>query len=192
MIRPDIDIDVKPPFKPESIFPNVVPASIVSNDKLKRHPVGCYFQNIPKYKDLSAIPYKEAENCGFIKVDFLHLNILSNFKNKDEIRDILEREPNWSLLQKKEIVSQLFQLHDHFDILEEIQPKDIQSLADCIAIIRPTKIKLLNKYLKDPVKTRIALYKKEHQSDYRKSHAIAYAHVIVLQMCILDNGFFYD
>lgn len=189
MIYPDIDIDVQPPFTPSNIFDVTIASNILSNE-VKKHPVGVYFQNIPSINKLSAIPYKEAEECGFIKIDFLHLNMLSYFQTKDEIREILKIEPQWSKLLDEDFVSKLFQISKHYNIVSAIAPNSIQELADCIALIRPNKIKLLTKYIKNREKTRIELYKKQSNSDYRKSHAIAYAHVIVLQMNLLTNNIY--
>lgn len=184
----DIDIDVAPKFKPSKIF-NATPASIVEAGELKKHLVGVYFQNIPvdPVTSVAAIPYKEAERFGFFKVDMLNLNILDNFHSKAEIRELLKIEPDWSLLENEEIVSKLFHLSRHFHVVNSIKPTSVEELADCLAIIRPNKIKLVDKYLKDKEGTRKELYVKNDPSDLRKSHAIPYALLIVLQLHLIES-----
>lgn len=186
----DIDIDMKTSFDPTELF-NVVQASMVQRDKLVKHPCGTYFQNMPTdpVSKLAAIPHKVAENHGYTKVDFLHLSVLDFFENKQQIRKLLRKEPNWGLLLRSDIVRQLFQIGKHGDLVRQIAPKTIQQLADCISIIRPGKMHLLDAYLEDPDSTREELYKHEKGVYmYKKGHAIAYAMIIVLQLHLIGAG----
>lgn len=183
----DIDIDVKPSFDCASTFPCTIPASIVENGKLKKHLVGNYFQNIPidHITKLAAIPYDKAEQFGFIKIDLLHLNILNIFESKNEIKTLLKKEPDWALLLNEGAVHKLFHLSNHYDVLKRIKPASVLELADTLAIIRPNKISLLDKYVIDRQSTRKELYNKTDKSDLRKSHAIPYALLIVLQLHLI-------
>ncbi len=182
----DIDIDISPKFKPESLF-KITRASMVEKGELKPHLVGVYFQNIPKdaVTGLAAIPYKEAQEHGFFKVDMLNLTILENFESKDEIRELLKIDPDWTLLEDPEVVEKLFHLSRHFETVQKIKPKSVSDLADCLAIIRPNKIKLADKYLKNKRAVIKELYTKRDPSDLRKSHAIPYALLIVLQLHLI-------
>jgi len=186
----DIDIDFKTNFDPKEVFPQIVNASMVENGELKKHPVGVYFQNVPVdgITGLSAIPYKEAEDIGYLKIDMLHLNMLDIFDSKDEIKHLLKKEPKWKLLDDESIVSKLFHIGKHFDVIKKTNPTSVQELADVLALIRPNKIKLIDKYVKDRESTRKILYKKESASDLRKSHAIPYALLIVLQLHLIEAG----
>lgn len=185
----DIDIDISPNFDIDNIFDNICHASIVENGELKKHLVGVYFQNIPvdSQTNLSAIPYNIADEYGFKKIDFLNLSILKNFTSKDEIKEILKKEPDWTLLENKEIVDKLFHLAGHFDIVNTIKPKSISELADVLALIRPNKIKLVNKYKYNKIGTLKELYTKTAPSDLRKSHAIPYAMIIILNMFLIQE-----
>lgn len=182
----DIDIDISSKFKPGNIFP-IIHASTVEKGELKKHIVGVYFQTIPidHVTGLSAIPYKEADSQGFFKIDMLNLSILDIFESKSEINHLLRKEPDWSLLQKPEVVEKLFHLARHFDIVDRIKPKSVNDLADCLAIIRPNKIGLLDKYVKNKSSVIKELYTKRDPSDLRKSHAIPYALLIVLQLHLI-------
>lgn len=188
----DVDIDLKTDFKPEDYFPEAVLAAMVQDGEYRRHQAGAYFQNIAKdpITGLAAIPYKEAEEIGYFKIDFLHLSILDSFESKEEIRALLKVEPEWVLLKSHVVVSKLFQLHRHYDVVQEIAPTSVQDLADCIAIIRPGKRYLLPYYLKDRVAVRKQLYQKpkDGKAYFKKSHAIAYALTIVLQLHLINAG----
>ena len=182
----DIDIDVTPKFKAETLF-KVVRASIVEQGELTQHNVGVYLQNMPKDKltGLAAIPYKEAQDEGYFKIDILPLQILTNFESKDEIRQLLKIEPDWSLLNDEKVVKKLFHLSKHFDIIQKINPTSISDIADVLALIRPGKTLLVDKYIKNKKSVLVELYTKRESSDLRKSHAIPYAQLIVLQLHLI-------
>ena len=182
----DIDIDFRPDFVPESVFPTVVRASMVTDGKLQRHPCGAYFQAIPvdDVTGLSAIPFRDAGKLGYFKIDLLKLGLLEDFESKEEVRRLAKTPPNWDLLLDESFVEQLFQLRNSFDIVSQLQPNSIETLADCVAIIRPNKRKYLTDYMQDPVATRPLLYRHDgdDKSSFKRSHAIAYASTIVLHM----------
>ena len=188
----DVDIDFPTTFNPLDYFDTAIRASMVKNGKLVKHPAGIYFQDIPvdNITDLAAIPYKEAERLDFFKVDFLHLSLLDNFKHKDEIRALIEIEPDWLLLESPNIVQHLFQIHQHFDVIIQVKPKSVIELADCIALIRPAKRYLLDYYIKNPLIIRPEIYSKPENGKYyfKKSHAIAYALTIVLQLHLIKGN----
>ncbi len=183
----DIDIDVPTTFDVKAVFPSAVVASMVSkSNTLTKHPCGAYFENMPVdcITGYAAIPYADAELCGYTKVDFLHLSILNDFRCKADVRALLNRPTDWSLLLVPEIVCTLFQLKNSWEYVSAIKPSSIEELADVVAIIRPTKRHLLSRYVKSPSSIRPLLYKQDEKdkTSFRRSHAIAYAHVIVLQL----------
>ena len=184
----DIDIDLKPDFNPDALF-SVVHASMEENGIIRKHPAGVYFQNIPRDSEtgLSAIPYKESEEMGYMKIDFLHLTLLNKFKNKTQMKKLLKIEPNWSLLENEAIVRSLFHIGNHFDLVDQIQPTSVQQLSDILALIRPGKRNMLSAYLESPESVRPELYTKRINSDMRKSHTIPYALLIVLQLHMIEH-----
>ena len=185
----DIDIDLKTDFDPLDIFPESIRASMIKQGKLTRHNVGVYFQTIPvdKLTGLAAIPYNQAEDIGYFKIDFLHLSVLDSFESKEEIRALLEIEPDWSLLMRPDIVSKLFQISKQYDFVSKLAPKSVEELADCIALIRPGKRHLTDAYLKDKTGIRQEIYRKTEDGKYtfKKGHAISYALTIVLQLHLI-------
>lgn len=184
-VKTDIDIDFRTDFDPLKYFREAIRASMVKNGELVKHPAGAYFQPIPvdHVTELSAIPYEQAEELGYFKIDFLHLSTLDYFDNKQQIRTLLKKEPDWSLLQNPSNVAKLFQIGKHYKLISEVKPTSVQALADCIALIRPGKRNLLNAYKKAPDVVRPELYRKNEDGySFKKSHAIAYALTIVLQL----------
>lgn len=188
----DIDIDTSGTFDPTLYFKQAIRASMVKNGILKKHPVGVYFQKIATdpITDLAAIPYDIAEQLGFFKIDFLHLTLLDFFESKEEIRELLDIDPDWNLLHDETVVKKLFQIHNHFNRVKKINPKNIQELADTTALIRPGKQNLIDAYIKDKEAVRPLIYLKPENNKYyfKRGHAIAYAHNIVLQMHLIKGG----
>lgn len=188
----DIDIDYSTTFIPTTFFVNAIIASMIKNDKLVKHPCGYYFQTIPvdKITNLAAIPYDQAARLGYFKFDFLHLSLLDFFANKQEIRALLKIEPDWNLLLDKNNVAKLFQLHKHYDILIKVKPTSVQELADCIALIRPGKKHLFDRYINNKQQIRPMLYRQtgDDKSSFKKSHSIAYSLNIVLQLHLIKAG----
>jgi DNA polymerase III alpha subunit len=187
----DIDIDFPTDFDPLTIF-DAVRASMVKEGKLVKHPVGIYFQNMPRdsVTGLAAIPYDRAQEVGYYKIDFLHLGVLDHFDDKEQIRKLIKVPPDWSLLQDEAIVAKLFQVGRQYQLLSRIKPQSIQELADVIALIRPGKRHLVAAYVKDKEAVRPELYTKPDNGKqyYKKSHAVAYALTIVLQLHLAKGG----
>ena len=187
----DIDIDFKTNFDPLDYFKEGVRASREERGELRKHPAGVYLQTIPKdpITKLSAIPFEQAEELGYFKIDFLHISLLDDFESKEEIRQLLKIEPDWSILDEQENVEKLFQIKNQFDVVQKIKPKSIEDLCDVIAIFRPGKKHLLQHYNANKEFIRKELYKKPEQGYYfKKSHSLAYAMNIVLQMHLIKAG----
>lgn len=188
----DIDIDFPSSFDLNTVIKEAIPASMVKKGELSKHPCGYYFQTIPvdSYTNLAAIPYDHAMEHGYFKIDFLHLSLLDNFTSKQEIRDLLKLEPNWDLLVDPSVVPKLFQLHRNHSLLSKVKPRSVVEVADCIALIRPGKREYLEPYLLDRKKVRQHLYRGDNddKSSFKRSHSIAYALTVVLQLHLISQG----
>jgi hypothetical protein len=186
----DIDIDTQSDFNPKSIFSDAILASMVEKGELIKHHVGLYFQKIAQdpQTGLAAIPFREAEDIGYFKVDMLHLSALDNFDSKEEIRALVRIDPDWTLLQIPSVVKKLDQIKNHFEVIDAVKPKSIMELADCIALIRPGKRYLLNAYIKDKDAIRRELYRRTDKYYFKKPHAVAYAATIALQLHLVKAG----
>lgn len=187
----DVDIDFASDFDLNSVIKHAVPASMVKKGELVKHNCGYYLQNIPvdPHTHYAAIPYEQAEQVGYFKIDFLHLSFLDRVKSKAELRQMIAKEPNWELLQDPNVVERLFHISKHGDLLRAVKPKTVQELADVLALIRPGKRRLLNQYLNDKDRTRAELYRKDGDSyNFKRSHAISYALTIVAQLHLVAKG----
>jgi len=97
------------------------------------------------------------------------------------------KEPDWEMLKDKAVVDQLFHLNGHFDIVNKLEPKNIEQLAAVLAIIRPAKRHLLHKYWTDILKE-VWIRPADNSYFFKKSHAVAYAHAIVVQMNLISSA----
>jgi len=177
----DIDIDLK---NREEVLSKLqhISASIITNT-VKKHNTGVYFHDVPHdpTTGLSTINYKEAENLGYFKIDLLNVNIYEYVKNEAHLNTLLKRVPDWSLLLHKEIVQQLFHIHDHYDIIAQMQPRSIDQLAMVLAIIRPAKRNLLGQgWL--TIEKQVWLKPNDNSYYFKKSHAVSYAYAIIVQL----------
>lgn len=193
----DIDIDFQSDFNPNNIFPEAVQASMVNKkNELVKHPCGQYFQKmaIDPVTGLAAIPYEEAEVIGYFKIDFLHLSHIDPFQSKKEIRDLINKEPNWDLLLEEENVKKLFHINKNYELLSKVNPHSINDLAAILALIRPSKRYLQSRYINTIPEKRYLLteelYIKPLKGEiwFKKAHSIAYALTIVLQMHLIEQG----
>lgn len=185
----DIDIDIPPSFNRE-MFP-WVRASVIREGSLTPHPCGIYPQNIPvdAVTGMSAVPYDAAEEIGYFKIDFLHLNVYEHFKCRSEIEELISKEPDWTLLLVPSNQAKLFQLANHGELLLKLKPTSIMELADILALIRPGKRQLVPLYQKDKINARKILWSKgEEGYSFKKSHALGYAYVIILQLHLIEQG----
>ena len=184
----DIDIDFKTDFDPLSLFKDWVRATVLKDGELTPHPCGIYLQKIAidPMTGLAAIPYRQAEELGFYKLDFLHLSAYDIFESRDELLALASAEPNWDLLKLRTVVEDLFQLRKSFDVVDAVQPRSLLELSDVMALIRPGKRNLMDFYLKDREKGRRLIYAKTSEGySFKKSHALSYAMVAKMQLCLL-------
>ncbi len=73
------------------------------------------------------------------------------------------------------------QVHDHLDILQKLRPRSVEQLAAVLAIIRPAKRHLSNHNWNKILEV---VWVKPTDGTYyfKKSHAISYAILIVMQL----------
>jgi len=181
----DIDIDVKSTTKKENYG---IPASIYNEDQEKflPHPSGIYLNKVPldRMTGRCALRYDDSSCEEFLKVDLLNNSVYDGFKTKEEVIEAATNDVDWKLFQQESIVKNLPHIGKHFDIVEKLEPRSIEDLADILALIRPGKIDLLNEYQQDKEKTRRKLYKRPLNGGmyFKKSHAIAYAVSIIVAL----------
>jgi hypothetical protein len=178
----DIDIDFADRDHALSFIPHT-PASMLVKDELKRHNVGVYLHEVPidPITETCSIPYKQAENHGFFKMDFLNVHVYSGIETPTQLESLMATEPVWDLLLAEDVVDQLFHLSGHFDVVNRMKPKSVMQLAMVLAMIRPAKRHLIGKSW-DEIEAEIWTPTEEDLYQFKKSHAIAYSLVITVQM----------
>ena len=179
---PDIDID----FADRTHVLNVLKHVDARLDTDKKHNTGVYVQSIPfnPITGLSTLDYKSAEDRGYFKIDLLNVSVYDGVKSKQHLSRLLETEPIWSLLLEDDFVNKLFHVNGHGGILRQMKPESIEQLAAVLAMIRPAKRYLIGKDW-PTVMTEIWTKPENDEYYFKKAHAIAYAHVIVVQMNLI-------
>ena len=189
---PDIDIDFLDREQALQLFKHVG-ASRVDNNKLVKHNTGVYMHEVPvdAITGLCAVPYDQADNEGYFKIDFLNVGIYKGVRNEAHLTELMNREPLWDLLEQDDFSNLLFHVNGHGAILREMKPTCIEELAAVLAIIRPAKRYLIGKDWKLVMQE---VWAKPANDEYffKKSHAVAYAHAIVVQMNLICEGISYE
>lgn len=182
---PDIDIDFDDRNKALDILDHVV-ASRVDNNQIIKHNTGVYLHEAPvnAVTGTCAIPYSEAENLGYFKIDFLNVGIYKDVKSEQHLNNLLNKEPLWELLENPEFVDMLFHINGHSSILQQTKPKNVEQLAAVLAMIRPAKRYLIGKPWNEIMKE---VWVKPLGDEYyfKKSHSLAYAFAIIVHMNLL-------
>mgnify|MGYP006266740025 CR=1 FL=1 len=182
---PDIDIDFADRTKALEHFKTVT-AAIKENGSFKKHNTGIYCTSVPynPFTGISTIDYKEAEDRGYFKIDFLNVSVYEKVKSREHLKQLMETEPLWDLLEQQEFADLLFHVNGHSGLMKQMKPRTIEELAMCLSLIRPAKKHLVGKTWTEIGKT---IWTKPENGEYyfKKAHAIAYAHVVVVQMNLI-------
>jgi hypothetical protein len=155
-------------------------------EKSVKHNTGIYAQEIPHdpFTNLSTIDYETAESRGYFKIDFLNVSLYDGVENEEHLQRLLNIEPLWILLEHREIVEKLFHINAHYDLVSKLKPTSIEQLAAVLAIIRPAK-RYLNEKSWNEIMNEVWERPAEDQYFFKRSHAIAYACAIVVQLNLI-------
>lgn len=183
---PDIDIDFLDRNKILNLINHRV-AMRVDKDKKFKHNTGIYLQDIPydPFSNLSTIDYQTAENRGYQKIDFLNVSIYEGIRDESHLQHLLDVEPLWDLLEHQDIVDKLFHINGHFNIVSKLKPKSIEQLAAVLAIIRPAKRYLIDLDWNTIMKEVWEKPTEENLYFFKRSHAVAYAAAIAVQLNLI-------
>jgi hypothetical protein len=182
---PDIDLDFLDRNKVLDIIKHI-PAILIDG---KKHNTGVYCQRIPinPLTGFATIDYVTAEERGYFKIDFLNVSAYEGVKNEEHINKLLSIEPLWDLMYEKEVCDQLFHINGYHTLLARLKPNTILELATVLALIRPGKRHLLDQCARDGFDSiQDEVWSKTNEGySFKKSHAISYSHVIVLQLNLI-------
>ena len=179
---PDIDID----FADRDIILDKIKYRVAKLPTGKKHNTGIYVTEVPHnpVDNLSTLDYETAEDRGYFKLDFLNVSLYKDIKDEQHLLELMHKEPLWDLLTEPEFSNQLFHVGEHSTILQKMKPQNIEQLASVLAIIRPAKRHLLGKPW-DTVMKEVWTKPKSGEYFFKKAHAVAYAHAIVVQMNLI-------
>jgi len=185
-IATDIDIDF---VNRDDIlrFIKHIPATQRNERILKKHNSGVYFNPIPHdpVTGLSAIDFREAEERGYFKLDFLNNSLYTGVKDEDHLNRLISTEPIWELLEEKDVVSQLAHIHNHYYTVKLLAPRSIEQLAAVLAVIRPAKTYLIKQGWDAIMKEVWVKPPEDNGYHFKKSHAISYATAVIVQLNLI-------
>jgi hypothetical protein len=164
------------------------PAAMRNVSPIRKHATGIYVTDIPydTVNNIANIDYVEAENRGYVKLDFLNVHVYDKVRDEMHLVELM-REPNWKKLQDKDFVEKLVHLSNHYYSIRKMpEPIDsIPRLAMFLAVIRPSKKHLIGLPWKDVAET---VWDKDADGyTFKKSHSIAYANLVVVHMNLLEE-----
>ena len=190
---PDIDIDFADRTKVLNIIKHVPAAIKDDNGNFKKHNTGVYCTAIPynPITGMSSIDYKEAEDRGYFKIDFLNVGVYNGIRDEEHLKNLMETEPLWDLLEQDEFANLLFHVNGHGAILRQTKPKTIEQLAAVLAMIRPAKRYLLEKDW-NTINAEVWVKPTTNEYYFKKAHAVAYAMAVVVQMNLICESISYE
>lgn len=183
----DIDIDFADRDQVLAVL-TTTPASMIRDNKLTRHNTGIYVTDIPvdPFLESASLDYINAEDRGYMKLDFLNVNLYKQVRDEHHLVELM-REPDWTKLYDRAICEQLIHVNAHYDTLLKMpEPVDtVARLMMFLAIIRPAKRHLIGKTWKEVSAT--IWDKVEGEYAFKQSHSCAYAHLVVVNMNLLEE-----
>jgi len=190
---PDIDIDFANRSLALDKFQHVVAAINGEDCTFKKHNTGIYCTSIPynPLTKLSTIDYKEAEDRGYFKIDFLNVSVYDKVRDKAHLDQLMNTEPLWDLLEQDDFSNLLFHVNGHGSILREMKPRTVEQLAAVLAIIRPAKRYLIGK---DWTTVMTEVWTKPENDEYyfKKAHAVGYALLVIVHMNLICESVSYE
>ncbi len=185
MRLPDIDIDFADRKEIMSFLP-VVPAMILRDGKPSAHPSGVYLQDAPvdPFTGLASLDTHVMEDRGFFKLDFLNQTVYREIRDEQHLDTLLAMEPLWELLDEPAMVEQLPHVYNHYDVLQEIQPRSIDDLSVVLALVRPGK-KHLRGRSRAEIDAEIWTKDEANQFIFKRAHAISYATLVMIKLNLI-------
>ena len=187
--RSDIDIDFPDRDRALSVL-KTTPASILRDGKLIKHNTGVYPTSIPTdpFTGQASIEYEAAEERGYMKLDFLNVSLYTQIKSEEHLQELINQEPDWDRLYDPEFCGKLIHINNHYKTLIQM-PEAVTSIprmAMFLSVIRPAKRHLIGKPWQEVAKT---VWEKPADDSYyfKRSHAISYAHLVVVNMNLLRD-----
>lgn len=183
----DVDIDFGDREKILSLIEHI-PAAMRNVNPIRKHATGIHITKIPydPINNMASLDYSEAEKRGYFKLDLLNVHVYNHIRDEKHLVELM-KEPDWKKLSDPFFVEKLIHISNHYQSLTKM-PEPVNSiprLAMFLALIRPAKKHLIGLSWKDVAKT---IWDKDNTGySFKKSHAIAYAHLVVVHMNLIEE-----
>jgi len=187
--KSDIDIDFPDRDRALALL-KTTPASILRDGRLIRHNTGVYATDIPvdPFTGIASIDHESAEDRGYAKLDFLNVSLYTQIKSEEHLQELIAQEPKWDKLYDPEFCGKLIHIGNHYKTLIQM-PEAVNSIvrmAMLLAVIRPAKRHLIGRTWKEVGES---VWERPEDDSYffKRSHSVAYAHLVVVNMNLLSN-----
>jgi hypothetical protein len=148
-----------------------------------------YVTDIPydPVNQCAALDYESAEARGYFKIDFLNVSAYEGVRSEEHLKELLAAEPLWDLLEDQSVCDQLFHINGYHQLVAKLKPRSIEELSMFLALLRPGKKHLIPVCEKEGFQgiQQEIWTKTDDAYFFKKAHAVAYAHVIVVQLNLI-------
>ena len=187
-IDSDIDIDFGDREQLLKLIKHT-PAAMRNTKPIRKHATGIYITDIPydPVNDMASIDYATADKRGYFKLDLLNVHVYSQVRDEQHLHRLMNTDPNWDMLTDYNRMNSLIHLSNHYRSIKNL-PEPINTiprLAMFLALIRPAKKHLIGLPWKEVSKT--IWDKGDDGYTFKKAHAVAYAHLVVVHMNLLEE-----
>ena len=185
----DVDIDIDFADR-DDILKHIthVSARQERDEGVRKHNSGVYVTEVPydPINDCASIDYEQAEQRGYIKIDFLNVNVYKLIRDQEHYETMLNKEPPWHRLKEKEFVEKLIHVGNHHKLICNMNVNSIARMAMFLALIRPGKRDLLDKSW-EKIGKNIWTIPTDGSYYFKKAHAVSYAVLVALHMNLIDE-----
>ena len=165
-------------------------ASQLRDSKLVAHNTGVYVTEIPQdpFSGLASVDYESAEQRGYVKLDFLNVTLYQQVRDEQHLVELMHTPPDWHRFNTDQaFFEQLIHVGNHWALLKRMpEPVDsIPRLAMFLSVIRPAKRNLVGAVWRD-VAQEVWNRPEDNSYYFKKSHAVAYAHLVAVNMNLIS------
>jgi len=184
----DIDIDFAERRQVLDLI-KAIPARQEKDDQIRSHNSGVYVTDIPwdPVHQCAAIDYREAEQRGYFKIDFLNMSVYQLIRDQQHYQNMMDMAPPWQRLwQDPAWAAGIVHVGNHVDLLCDMQPDSITRMAAFISVIRPGKAHLQRQPWSQVFES---VWDGDDSRGYtfKKSHAVSYAVLVALHMNLMRD-----
>ena len=183
----DVDIDFANRSQILEII-NYVPARQENSGEVRKHNSGVFVTDIPTdpINNCSSIDYREADDRGYFKIDFLNQSVYELIKDQEHYDRMLAKPTDWNRLLDKSFCERVVHIGNYADLVAKMCPDSIERMASFIAIIRPGKAHLQGQSW-ETVFASVWDGDDSRGFVFKKSHSISYARLVALHINLLSE-----